>query len=94
MFGECHAHIFMNGVDYRQAVKTHCSRPDEAVIRKHLQEYRRYGVAYEEMEGIITGPASWPGAWPGNMGSHIGARRLAYTKMVITEKLWGMAMIP
>lgn len=46
MFGECHAHIFMNGTDYRQAVRTHHIRPDEAVIRRHLEAYRDAGVTY------------------------------------------------
>lgn len=68
MFGECHAHIFMNGVNYRQAVKTHCSRPDEAVIRKHLQEYRRYGVAYVRDGGDHYGASQLARSLAGEYG--------------------------
>jgi len=46
MFGECHAHIFMNGFDYRKAVKDHRDRPDEAEIRRALEAYRTHGVAF------------------------------------------------
>lgn len=40
MFGECHAHIFMNGYDYKKAVADHINRPDEGLIRSYLQAYR------------------------------------------------------
>lgn len=46
MFGECHAHIFMNGFDYRKAVKDHRDRPDKAEIRRALEAYRTHGVAF------------------------------------------------
>ena len=41
MFGENHAHIFMNALDYRQAVKDHKNGPDEKLIREHLKAYQR-----------------------------------------------------
>lgn len=40
MFGENHAHIFMNALDYRQAVKDHEKAPDEKLIREHLKAYQ------------------------------------------------------
>lgn len=46
MFGECHAHIFMNGYDYRQAVADHQGHPDEVIIREHLKAYQDAGVTY------------------------------------------------
>lgn len=46
MFGECHAHIFMNGYDYRKAVAEHQGHPDEARIREHLKAYQEAGVTY------------------------------------------------
>ena len=39
MFGECHAHLFMNGSDYRRAVAVHRDG-------RELEEYRRRGVAF------------------------------------------------
>lgn len=46
MFGECHEHIFMDGVNYRAAVKTHKDAPCEPVIRAHLQEYQKRGITF------------------------------------------------
>ena len=31
MFGECHAHIFMDGVNYRHAVERHLNGVDDRV---------------------------------------------------------------
>ncbi len=46
MFGECHEHIFMDGLDYRAAVRTHKDAPCEPVIRAHLREYQKRGITY------------------------------------------------
>lgn len=46
MFGECHAHLFMNGSDYRRAVAVHRDGPEERTVRRELEEYRRRGVAF------------------------------------------------
>lgn len=46
MFGECHAHIFMNGTDYRSAVQTHQVQANEAAVRSALDAYRKAGVTY------------------------------------------------
>ncbi|MDD7740564.1 MAG: amidohydrolase family protein [Fusicatenibacter sp.] len=46
MFGECHAHIFMDGVDYKKAVQMHCRRPDEQLIRCHLKAYQDNGISF------------------------------------------------
>lgn len=43
--GECHAHIFMNGIDYHAAVEAHSTGPDEQLVRAVLAEYRRRGVS-------------------------------------------------
>lgn len=46
MFGECHAHIFMNGTDYHRAVQTHKVKADEVAVRSALDAYRKAGVAF------------------------------------------------
>ena len=46
MFGENHAHIFMNAVNYKEAVRTHEKAPDEQVIRRHLEAYQKKGVTF------------------------------------------------
>ena len=46
MFGECHAHIFMNGCDYRKAVNAHRERADEKLVRQSLKAYQNHGVSF------------------------------------------------
>lgn len=44
--GECHAHIFMNGIDYRAAVEAHKTAPNIPLIRAALKEYQKRGVTF------------------------------------------------
>lgn len=46
MLGENHAHIFMNGVNYRQAVKEHEKGPEDSLIRSRLRAYQGKGVSF------------------------------------------------
>ena len=46
MFGECHAHIAMDGVNYAQAMKRHENAPDEAHIRACFEAYRQQGITF------------------------------------------------
>ncbi len=46
MFGECHAHIFMNGVDYRAAARSFSREVREDLIRENLKAYRDAGVRF------------------------------------------------
>lgn len=46
MFGECHAHIAMDGVNYALAMKRHEIAPDEAHIRACFEAYRSRGIAF------------------------------------------------
>lgn len=46
MFGECHAHMFMNGYDYPKAVRDHSGQPNETLIREHLQVYADRGITF------------------------------------------------
>ena len=46
MFGECHAHIFMNGYDYKKAVRDQQNGPVDSLIREHFAAYRRNGITY------------------------------------------------
>ncbi len=46
MFGECHAHLFMNGINYRRAVEDHKYGADIGIIRRYLQAYREAGVTF------------------------------------------------
>lgn len=46
MPGECHAHIFMDGKNYRKAAAAHKAAPNEALIRDHLKAYRKEHVTF------------------------------------------------
>ena len=38
MFGECHAHMIMDGVNYKKAVAQHKDGVVDAVIRQRFEE--------------------------------------------------------
>ena len=40
MFGECHGHIFMNGVDYKKAVSMYAHGVDREDVKRKLAVYR------------------------------------------------------
>ena len=46
VFGECHAHIAMDGISYAEAMARHVERPDEAHIRACFEAYRAQGVRF------------------------------------------------
>ena len=55
MFGEAHAHMLMNGVDYAQAVACHADGPNDAVIRQQLESYRQVGIDFVRDGGDALG---------------------------------------
>lgn len=46
MFGECHAHVLMDGINYRQAVERHKEQPEEKAVRSCLEAYRKARVSF------------------------------------------------
>lgn len=55
MFGECHAHIIMDGVNYRHAIDMHKNGPDDQIIREHLKIYRDRGITFVRDGGDALG---------------------------------------
>jgi len=55
MSGECHAHMIMDGVNYKQAVALHKNGVCESAVRKHLQECRDAGVTFVRDGGDARG---------------------------------------
>ena len=55
MFGENHAHIFMNGLNYRAAVNCHKNGVDTDVIHKHFRAYQEKGVSFVRDGGDALG---------------------------------------
>ena len=52
---ECHGHIFMDGVDFKQARDLHRNGPDTAAIRAHLAAYQARGITYFRDGGDALG---------------------------------------
>lgn len=46
MKADCHIHMVLDGVDWKQAIARHSIRPDEAYIRKTLAVYKSLGYTY------------------------------------------------
>lgn len=59
MFGEGHAHLFMNGYDYRKAVETHKGHIREDLLRGYLEEYRKRGITFIRDGGDDLGVSSF-----------------------------------
>lgn len=55
MFGECHAHLAMDGVNYARAMARHASQPDQAHIRACFQAYRDEGISFVRDGGDAYG---------------------------------------
>lgn len=59
MFGECHGHIFMNGVNYRQAVSMYADGVDHEDVRKKLEIYRQMGISFYRDGGDHMGASEY-----------------------------------
>ena len=46
MYCDCHMHMVLDGVDWRDAIARHSQEPDEAFIRRTLENYRNLGFTY------------------------------------------------
>lgn len=57
MFGECHAHALMNGVNYREAAELHRKGANEKAVRECLRAYQEAGVSYVRDGGDPYGAA-------------------------------------
>lgn len=59
MFGECHGHIFMDGVNYQQAVALHKNGVNREDVRRKLETYRSLGIAFFRDGGDALGVSSY-----------------------------------
>ena len=55
MHVECHAHVAMDGVNYKQAMARHAQGPDEAHIRACFEAYRNHGITFVRDGGDAYG---------------------------------------
>lgn len=59
MLAECHGHIFMNGMNYLDAVKMHRGHVCEEVVRGYLEDYQSLGITYFRDGGDSYGVSQW-----------------------------------
>ena len=52
MFGECHAHLIMDGLNYKDAISIHKDHVNDEVIRKHLKAYEELGIVFVR-DGVL-----------------------------------------
>lgn len=57
MFGDCHMHMVLDGIYYRDAIDHHKAHVDEELIRKRLSAYREAGITYLRDGGDAFGVA-------------------------------------
>ena len=55
IFGECHAHIIMDGVNYKEAISIHKDSINDMVIREHLKAYQKLGITFVRDGGDALG---------------------------------------
>ena len=58
MFGECHAHIIMDGRNYKTAVSLHKDGPVDGPIREHFEAWQQAGVTFVRDGGDARGVAA------------------------------------
>lgn len=68
MFGECHGHIFMNGVNYKEAVACHKNGVNKEVVKKRLEEYQKAGISFFREGGDYLGVSSYAAKIAGDYG--------------------------
>lgn len=55
MFGECHAHIIMDGKNYKEAVSVHRNGVREEIIQTHFQAWKKMGITFVRDGGDALG---------------------------------------
>lgn len=55
MFGECHAHVIMDGINYKEAVLLHGDGVKDEVIHRCFRAYQEKGVTYVRDGGDAYG---------------------------------------
>ena len=68
MLGECHGHIFMNGVNYKAAVACHKNGVDKAVVRSRFKAYKEAGITFFREGGDYLGVSSFAAEIAGEYG--------------------------
>ena len=59
MFGECHGHVFMDGVNYKAAVARHKNGVDRGAVKSCLRAYQEAGITFFREGGDYLGVSSF-----------------------------------
>lgn len=59
MYGECHGHIFMDGVNYRRAVALHVHAVNQEDVRQKLAAYQKLGISFFRDGGDALGVSEY-----------------------------------
>ena len=92
MFGECHAHIIMDGVNYRHAIDMHKNGPDDKIIREHLKAYQERGIVFVRDGGDALGVSARAKELAPEYGIDYRTPIFAIHKEGIMVLLWEMVL--
>ena len=53
--GECHAHVLMNGLNYKEAIAIHKGHIDDNAIRRNLSAYQKQNITFVRDGGDALG---------------------------------------
>ena len=59
MFGECHAHVIMDGMNYKAAVALHKNGVCQEAVRIHLEAYQKAGITFVRDGGDAWGASRY-----------------------------------
>ena len=59
MFGECHAHVIMDGMNYKVAVALHKNGVCQEAVRTHLEAYQKAGITFVRDGGDAWGASRY-----------------------------------
>lgn len=80
MFGECHAHVIMDGMNYKAAVALHKNGVCQEAVRTHLEAYQKAGITFVRDGGDAWELRAMLDPWQRNMALTIGHRCLPHLK--------------
>lgn len=95
MFGECHAHIIMDGNNYKEAISLHKEAVNEEANPKNFKAYQEQGITFVAGDGRET-PLVFPEepkCWRKNTESITAPLFLPSTKTGTYGSIVGKALI-